>query len=430
MKNVMKKSDCTCIYLAIISRCLFLIFAVIADYLLWDHVASGVMIFDFQSSSKMLKLIFGTFVKWDAAHFLTIAREGYSTDMSFAFYPFYPQCIRILASILSYGISLKLDELYIVAAMIISTSSFFANVLILRKLLKSMNFSNSVIDTAALCFIFNPATIFFASSYSESFYCMLSWSALYSMNTSHLYLAIVLFLLSSFTRSNSIFLIEIIICHFVRFIILNQRSTVSRWQIIHTTIQYVGCIVACIVPTIVVNYYAHMVVCLRDESAFLCNGHFLFSYSAIQSHFWSVGFLKYYQIKQIPNFLLATPIICLAVDFLSSYARAVKRPEEYSAREAARCLRHLLLDGEAAYAIHTLTVLLVAVLITNVQISTRLLLSSCPLLYGHMANIVSSGSSGSVFAWGGSPKRRALLAFMAVYYIVGTILHVNFYPWT
>ena len=47
------------------------------------------------------------------------------------------------------------------------------------------------------------------------------------------------------------------------------------------------------------------------------------SYGHVQAKYWRVGFLAYWQLRQIPNFLLAAPIVALAVRSLLVYARSL-----------------------------------------------------------------------------------------------------------
>lgn len=66
-------------------------------------------------------------------------------------------------------------------------------------------------------------------------------------------------------------------------------------------------------------------------------------YSHIQDVYWDVGFLRYFQLKQIPNFLLALPMATLGMAAAYMYYTA----------NPARCLRLGLWDKQTARQTHT-----------------------------------------------------------------------------
>lgn len=136
-------------------------------------------------------------------------------------------------------------------------------------------------------------------------------------------------------------------------------------------------------------------------------------YSAIQRQYWNVGLFRYYQVKQIPNFLLAAPVILIsgvtvllcvlgmmedsARNVLSgSSVRNILSPsnEESSSWEyvmriwRVRCC--CVCCALSGHVMHLIAVTALGLLIAHVQISTRLLCSSCPIVYLGFAMLLTS----------------------------------------
>ncbi|KAK6326001.1 hypothetical protein J4Q44_G00016450 [Coregonus suidteri] len=193
-------------------------------------------------------------------------------------------------------------------------------------------------------------------------------------------------------------------------------------------------------------------------------------YSHIQDVYWDVGFLRYFQLKQIPNFLLALPMATLGMAAAYMYYRD----------NPARCLRLGLWDEGAnkrpdkptpgfysprvfLYVVHATMLLGFGTFCMHVQVLTRFLSSSSPVPFWISAHLLllyepllqrrsqptsnkgqQRGTPRTVFLYlpqnpivhllsrwkTCSIPTRWILGYFISYWLMGLALHCNFLPWT
>mgnify|MGYP001792912205 CR=1 FL=1 len=148
------------------------------------------------------------------------------------------------------------------------------------------------------------------------------------------------------------------------------------------------------------------------------------SYAYIQKNHWNVGFLNYYELKQFPNFMLATPVILLSLFtvkvYISKCSDSLVETKHFRRWIDSPAMRFL------PYAFHLMFLVVYGVMSVHVQILTRLIYSSSPLIYLHMARYAAQYFNTSTK----SRLFKAVMANYVLYFVVGTLLHSNFLPWT
>lgn len=143
-------------------------------------------------------------------------------------------------------------------------------------------------------------------------------------------------------------------------------------------------------------------------------------YMFIQKEYWNVGLLRYYELRQLPNFLLAAPVIALSAHSLASFfSQLLCRSPMKQAVPPARVGSSL-----APYYVHWLFLLVNALLVVHIQVTTRLL-AACPPLFWHPAAVISEAASK-----GGTRYRDVVVGYFLLFTVLGGALFPTFYPWT
>jgi phosphatidylinositol glycan class V len=183
------------------------------------------------------------------------------------------------------------------------------------------------------------------------------------------------------------------------------------------------------------QYYAYKKFCSIDSTAKpvesvsnWCFKSIPLSYTYVQHKYWNVGFLKYYQFKQLPNFLLALPIISFILNNSYLYLRqnliqikslAIMRTNSFAVKRCDSLIKNQLCFP---HMIHALALTLFCSLFIHIQVTTRLISSSSPVLYWAVESLVQNKSQ--------TFRISLVKLWFYSYFIFGILFHVNFFPFT
>ncbi|KAK7491485.1 hypothetical protein BaRGS_00017314 [Batillaria attramentaria] len=355
------------------------------------------------------------------------------------------------------------------------------------------------------------------------------WDAIYFLhiaehgytyeNCDRLPLAALLFGASALTRSNGLVSIGFIVHHVAKQYIarlvsawrVHHQNTLLLWkrfvqETVVQSLRTVFLLVLCLTPFAVYQYYIYSLFCFPEKQVSLeavmpswvasygrsrgykllgegpasswCQSPLPLSYSYIQSHHWGVGFLAYYQLKQIPRFLMAAPVFYLSVAACWSFYRRnpeacivlglietqdvtgrekVKRNGEGDKQQKSQGTKFGWNSGKlVVYILHLFFLTMFGSLFVHIEVLTRFLCSASPVIYWHAAHLVvhprrdpQSRKSSDTHITNNQPQAdpvtlvgllkdyqyfstqaKLVVGYFLLYYVIGTISFSNFLPWT
>ena len=338
---------------------LLILFQFLANIVIPDHDAG---VFDppvtglesFSLVDKIIFFVFGGFRRWDAIYFLHISQHGYTYENCVAFFPLYPLIMSTVKGVSDLCPFLSESSLLLLFGVLINVALFAVAAVLLLRLGQVVTQDHQLAYNAAVLFCVNPASIFMTAPYTETLFACLSFGGMFCVKQQRLFAGAALIGASALTRSNGLVSTGFIFHHFaVEYttrLAAVYRTNYNRelrfvTTVIHETMSHslraVFFSLISLIPFACYQLYIYELFCFPEsqselkssmESAVINYGHkeeykvvgegpvspwcfatLPLSYSYIQSHHWGVGFLAYYRAKQIPNFILAAPIITLSL---------------------------------------------------------------------------------------------------------------------
>ncbi|KAI8815774.1 GPI mannosyltransferase 2 [Fimicolochytrium jonesii] len=256
------------------------------------------------------------FVRWDAVYFLGIAERGYRYEQEFAFFPGLMIGMRGFAGAIPFG---NLRDRLVITGVLISNASFVAAAVLLYKLgltvLGPSHHRTSL--TAALLFCITPAGAFMSAPYTESLFAATSFLGMLCVARKRYLSAAVSFAAASAVRANGIVHMGFFVWEFVvvpgMLMLRRVGGKTSIAALIRNILRATFYSLIVISPFIAFQTYAYTLFCPAADSSLRpwCNATSPLIYSFVQKEYWNNGFLTYYRLHQLPNFLLALPIFTL-----------------------------------------------------------------------------------------------------------------------
>ena len=371
------------------------------------------------------------FVHWDGIHFLSIAESGYTHDKLTAFMPLWPLILRFAAQIPPISLVPICSTVKLAIVAVISANTCFIISVVVFYYLSQRLLPLRIAYIAAVLYVFSPAAVFVSVGYTEALYSLITLTALTLYEYQYQTLAALIFAFSVLTRTNGLlycafYLLRALMT--IRHALQTPRSYKSAFvyisAIIGPTILH---IIIIITPYICFSSYIISHFCSRDDNnqttkPTYCHDKLPTIYAYVQSEYWNVGLLSYFTVKQIPNFLLAAPMIISVSFALTLYGRnrwqTYMKSDHWSENNA--------MD---AYVCHLAISLVVCVCLVHIQVTTRIL-AMLPALYWTIALMADQNSNDRGMSSSSHLISLVWSYWWTIYATVGSILFAMFLPWT
>ncbi|KIJ16726.1 glycosyltransferase family 76 protein [Paxillus involutus ATCC 200175] len=336
-------------------------------------------------------------LRWDAFHFAHVAQDGHSYEHEWAFFPALPFVMHVSGSLLSsigFGSSSPDRSTMLLGGTILAALFDSTRVLYHLSLHHLRSPSAAFLATALSLLSSSPATLRFAS-YNEPFFTYFSYQGMLACARSQWLTASVWFALASAFRSNGILL-----CGFIVWGMLVTPYLSARRDLL-TPSRILYCIVLVAIPLMPFihhNYKGYTSFCTAstgDLPNWCKEGLSPSIYSHVQLKYWNVGFLRYWTISNIPNFILASPVLLNVYVFCAFYLSRLPHilaslappvpPKEDDAPDPNPSL--FLAPSILPHVLHGLALTLVLTFGAHVQISLRVL-PSLPMTFWAAARLL------------------------------------------
>lgn len=442
---------------------------------------------------KFVTILFGGLTRWDAQYFIHIARYGYTYENTLAFFPLYPMSVRCVARILKKILFILNDQsVIVIAGVLINFFCFIKSSVIFYDLSKKILGDKITAYKAAILYCINPAGIFFTAAYSESMFAYLTFYSMYAAVENNRFVCLPIGL-SGIIRSNGLVNIGYPLYIWIQDlwffgiprIIFEYRNRFNRSAVLSELLNFFASllwifntILLSVTPFVLLQTYNYILFCTEranttvipihvvnygtenklimpsGDQSLWCTNTIPIAYSYIQEKYWNVGFLKYYEIKQIPNFCLALPILYIMIRCILEYFIENKRQlyrlwllKMNKDEKVTRFKKYPI--QMLPFIVHGGFLTIFCIFFVHIQVSTRLLGSASPLLYWFCAIAMSHRikydnredyeyrdniySRWKVFLLSQkkyTKRDKLILIYFLGYTVVGCFMYSNFLPWT
>ncbi|VVC41134.1 GPI mannosyltransferase 2 [Cinara cedri] len=425
--------------MAAYSRLAVLVVQYLSNALISDHQARDVFISpclgdgDDTVVGRVVTHFLGGFLRWDAQYFLHVYRYGYTYENALAFFPAFPGAVRLLAAI----VPGHPNTAFLAVSIALNNVVFVFAALALYDL--TLRVHDNDVRTAynsAVLFCFNPASVFFSAPYSESLFALTTFYGMYHVQRDSVWKSALCFGCCALNRSNGLLNSGYLLYSAV-------RTAVTKRILLFKFVLGSCLVFACFGSFQLYGYYKFctlrghyfepkIVDYARANNLVMPNNHTVplwcgvrLPYSYVQEKYWqNIGFLNYYQFKQIPNFMLAFPCIFLLLNHGFKYF--------YNNNIMYLGLRDRD-KPDFVYVVHSTVLTLFCLFCIHVQVTTRMLASSSPVFYWACGSYFQFPLNFNRITYRrvyNDFKSRLVVLYFLAYFVVGTALFVNFLPFT